>query len=85
MKLLSILRGIELEGQCCFNKSASSWRVSRVILVGVVFGVIAAIVGLYLSYQFNLPSGPSIALTSTAIFVLEFLKRVKTSGVAGSA
>ena len=60
-------------------------RFSRVILVGVVFGVIAAIVGLYLSYQFNLPSGPSIALTSTTIFVLAFLKRVKTSGVAGSA
>ena len=60
-------------------------RFSRVILVGVIFGVLAAVVGLYLSYQFNLPSGPSIALTSTAIFAFAFLKRWQTNRVAGGA
>ena len=60
-------------------------RFSRVILVGVIFGVLAAVVGLYLSYQFNLPSGPSIALTSTAIFAFAFLKRWQTNRGAGDA
>jgi ABC-type Mn2+/Zn2+ transport system permease subunit len=59
-------------------------RFSRAIVLGVLFGVIAAVVGLYLSYYFNLPSGPSIALTSTAIFALAFLKRWQASGVAGA-
>jgi iron/zinc/copper transport system permease protein len=50
-------------------------RFSSVIYVGVSFGVISAVVGLYLSYYFNLPSGPSIALTSTMIFILAFVKK----------
>jgi ABC-type Mn2+/Zn2+ transport system permease subunit len=48
-------------------------RFSTVIFVGILFGVSSAVIGLYLSYHLNLPSGPSIALTSTIIFVLAFL------------
>ena len=43
------------------------------IKVSIVFGVIASITGLYLSYFFNLPSGPSMSLVATAIFVVAFL------------
>ena len=43
------------------------------IKVSIVFGVTASITGLYLSYFFNLPSGPSMSLVATAIFVLAFL------------
>lgn len=53
--------------------SLISKRFSRVIYVGILFGVTSAVVGLYLSYYFDLPSGPSIALVSTIIFSLSFL------------
>ena len=43
------------------------------IKVSIVFGVTASITGLYLSYFFNLPSGPSMSLVATAIFVVAFL------------
>ena len=60
-------------------------RFSRVIALVVLFVVIAAVVGLYLSYHFNLPSGPAIALTATTIFALAFLKKWQTRGIAGAA
>tara|TARA_B100000287_G_scaffold10135_1_gene10284 strand:- start:361 stop:1218 length:858 start_codon:yes stop_codon:yes gene_type:complete len=41
--------------------------------VSVVFGVVSSITGLYLSYFLNLPSGPSMSLVATAIFVIAFL------------
>ena len=53
--------------------SLISKRFSSVIFVGILFGVISAVVGLYLSYYFDLPPGPSIALVSTIIFCLSFL------------
>ena len=43
------------------------------IKVSVLFGVISSITGLYFSYFFNLPSGPSMSLVATTIFVLAFL------------
>ncbi len=43
------------------------------IIVSIIFGVFAAISGLYLSYYFNLPSGPSMSLVSTGIFILAFI------------
>ena len=43
------------------------------IKVSIVFGVTSSITGLYLSYFFNLPSGPSMSLVATAIFVVAFL------------
>lgn len=50
-------------------------RFSGVILLGIGFGVTSAIVGLYTSYYFNLPSGPAIALASTGIFGCSLIKR----------
>ena len=47
-----------------FNKS---------IFIGVIFGVIASVSGLLLSYYFNLPSGPSMSLVATGIFILSFM------------
>ena len=43
------------------------------IKVSVLFGVVSSITGLYLSYFLNLPSGPSMSLVATTIFVLAFL------------
>ena len=42
-------------------------------MIGVVFGVISSVSGLLLSYYFNLPSGPSMALVATGIFGICFL------------
>lgn len=50
-------------------------RFSGVILLGIGFGVISAMVGLYASYYFNLPSGPAIALASTCIFGCSLIKK----------
>jgi len=45
--------------------------------VAVALSEVAVLAGLYLSYQFNLPSGASIVLVSTALFFLGLLFRRK--------
>lgn len=48
-------------------------RLSVMILLASIFGALSAIVGLYFSFKYNMPSGPVIALATTALFVLAFL------------
>lgn len=48
-------------------------RLSTMIFLAMGFGVIAAIVGLYLSFIHNLSSGGSIVLVSAALFVIVFI------------
>ena len=55
--------------------SLTTDRFSKLVVVGIAFGIISAIGGLYASYYFDLPSGPSIALISTMIFCGAFAKR----------
>jgi len=43
------------------------------IRISILFGVFSSVVGLYLSYFLNLPSGPSMSLVATSIFVLAYL------------
>lgn len=43
-------------------------RLPRMMLAGAAFGAVSAVVGLYLSYYTNAPSGPTIVLTATAFF-----------------
>ena len=43
------------------------------IRVSIIFGAIASVTGLYISYFFNLPSGPTMSLVATGIFILAFL------------
>ena len=43
------------------------------IRISIVFGVTASIMGLYLSYFFNLPSGPTMSLVATGIFILAYI------------
>ena len=49
------------------NTFVSSIRIS------ILFGIFSSVVGLYLSYFWNLPSGPSMSLVATSIFVLAYL------------
>ncbi|MFC5604494.1 metal ABC transporter permease [Sporosarcina koreensis] len=48
-------------------------RLSVMILLASFFGALSAIVGLYFSFEYNMPSGPVIALATTALFLLAFL------------
>lgn len=43
------------------------------IRISILFGVFSSVTGLYLSYFLNLPSGPSMSLVATSIFVLAYL------------
>ena len=45
------------------------------IAVGAMIGVASAIAGLYISFHFNLPSGPLMALVATGFFVLAVVYR----------
>jgi manganese/iron transport system permease protein len=48
-------------------------RLHQVMLLGVGIGVLSSISGMYLSYFYNLPSGPAIVLVASGLFVLAFL------------
>ena len=43
-------------------------RFVGIMIIGATLGVISAVAGLYLSYYFNLPSGPAMALVATGFF-----------------
>ncbi|AFZ45713.1 ABC-3 protein [Halothece sp. PCC 7418] len=48
-------------------------RLQQMMIFGSVIGVIASISGMYLSYYFNLPSGPAIVMVAFGCFMLAFL------------
>lgn len=48
-------------------------RFHQVMLVGSVIGIISSIAGMYLSYYYNLPSGPAIVLVVSGLFTLALL------------
>ncbi|NBJ69519.1 MULTISPECIES: metal ABC transporter permease [Clostridia] len=48
-------------------------RMSVMIFMAAFFGALSAIIGLYFSFTYNLPSGPVIALATTAMFLVAFL------------
>ena len=48
-------------------------RLHYMMILGVIFGIISSISGMYVSYFYNLPSGPAIVLVASGLFVLAFL------------
>lgn len=48
-------------------------RLHCMMIVGVGVGIVSSISGMYLSYFYNLPSGPAIVLVASGLFVLAFL------------
>ncbi|MFD2117223.1 metal ABC transporter permease [Paenibacillus yanchengensis] len=48
-------------------------RMSNMIVLSALFGALSAIIGLYVSFVYNLPSGPVIALVATILFLIVFL------------
>ena len=48
-------------------------RMPSIMAYSVVVGIIATVLGLYLSFYADLPSGPSIVLVATGLFLLALL------------
>lgn len=48
-------------------------RLHQVMVLGASIGIVSSISGMYLSYYFNLPSGPAIVLVVSGFFALAFL------------
>lgn len=48
-------------------------RLHQVMILGAGIGIFSSISGMYLSYFFNLPSGPAIVLVASGLFVLALL------------
>lgn len=48
-------------------------RLHQVMILGALIGIISSISGMYLSYFFNLPSGPAIVLVVSGLFILALL------------
>lgn len=48
-------------------------QLNQVMFLGAVLGVVASVSGMYLSYFYNLPSGPAIVLVASGFFVLALL------------
>jgi manganese/iron transport system permease protein len=45
-------------------------RLHQIMFLGAIIGIISSIAGMYLSYFYNLPSGPAIVLVVSGLFVL---------------
>ncbi|MGA9377914.1 MAG: metal ABC transporter permease [Phormidium sp.] len=48
-------------------------RLHKMMIFGAVIGIISSISGMYLSYFYNLPSGPAIVLVASGFFILALL------------
>lgn len=77
--------GVSLAAAMLVTPAATAYLVTRrlapMMLVSALIGAVSSVVGLYVSYYFNIVSGSSVVLTATAIFMLAFLwKRVRAKG-----
>jgi len=54
-----------------------TFKINIMILLSTIFGVFSAIFGLFFSYILDLPSGSTIVILITAVFVISFLASPK--------
>ena len=54
-------------------------RFPLAMAVGALLGAASAVTGLYISYHFNLPSGPAMALVATGLFILAVVYKMRAS------
>jgi manganese/iron transport system permease protein len=48
-------------------------ELHQMMLLGSAIGMVSSVSGIYLSFYFNLPSGPAIVLVSSVFFLLALL------------
>jgi manganese/iron transport system permease protein len=75
--------GVSLAASMLVTPAATAYLLTRrlwpMMLVSAAIGAISSVIGLYISYYFNIVSGSAIVLTATALFLLGFLwKRTKS-------
>lgn len=75
--------GVSLAAAMLVTPAATAYLLTRrlgpMMLVSAAIGAVSSIIGLYLSYYFNIVSGSAIVLTATFLFLLGFLwKRSKS-------
>ena len=58
-------------------------RFTLAMVVGAFIGVASAIIGLYVSFHYNLASGPVMALSATAFFVAALAFKQGTARIGG--
>nr|QUE29325.1 MntB [Erythrotrichia longistipitata] len=46
------------------------YRLHQIMTLGASFGIASSITGMYISYYFNVPSGPSIVIIASTIFII---------------
>ena len=56
-------------------------RFTSAMLMAAVIGVASGVAGLYLSFHFDLPSGPVMALVASSFFVLSVIWKQKAAAV----
>ncbi|MEW6030938.1 MAG: metal ABC transporter permease [Chloroflexota bacterium] len=75
--------GVGLAAAMLVTPAATAYLLTRrlwpMMLVSAVIGALSSVIGLYVSYYWNIVSGSAIVLTATAFFLLAFLwKRVRS-------
>ena len=77
--------GIILVISMLITPAAAALQLTRsftgAMIVAALIGVASGIAGLYLSYHFNLPSGPVMALVAFSFFVLSIAWKQKAAGI----
>ena len=76
--------GVGLAAAMLVTPAATAYLLTRrlapMMIVSAILGALSSIIGLYVSYYFNIVSGSAIVLTTTTFFLLAFLwKRIKSS------
>ncbi|MEW6241881.1 MAG: metal ABC transporter permease [Chloroflexota bacterium] len=75
--------GVGLAAAMLVTPAATAYLLTRrlwpMMLVSAMIGALSSVIGLYVSYYWNIVSGSAIVLTATAFFLLAFLwKRVRS-------
>jgi ABC-type Mn2+/Zn2+ transport system permease subunit len=69
--------GVGLAAAMLVTPAATAYLLTRrlapMMIVSAMLGALSSVVGLYISYYFNIVSGSAIVLTSTTFFLLAFL------------
>ena len=77
--------GIILVISMLITPAAAALQITRsftgAMLAAAIIGVASGISGLYLSYHFNLPSGPVMALVAFSFFILSIGWKQKAAGI----
>ena len=77
--------GIILVISMLITPAAAALQLTRsftgAMIVAALIGVASGVAGLYLSYHFNLPSGPVMALVAFSFFILSIGWKQKAAGI----